>query len=67
MKKSSVSLDQTCTSCPLGSGEKKNRNSFVQNAQNCQGDIEEKNVSELFGQTAHFPPVGSGRKKIPIL
>lgn len=38
--------------------------SFVQNAPNCQGGIEEKNVSELFGQTAHFPPVGSGRKKV---
>ena len=22
-------------------------------------------VSNLFGQTAHFPPVGSGRKKFP--
>ena len=24
-------------------------------------------VSEFFGQTAHSPPVGSGRKKFPIL
>ena len=23
-------------------------------------------VSELFGQTAHFPPVGSGRKKVSV-
>ena len=38
---------------------------FVQNGPNCQGGTGEKKVSELFGQTAHFPPVGTEVKKFP--
>ena len=36
--------------------------SFVQNGLNYQGGYWREKVSDLFGQTAHFPPVGSERK-----
>ena len=64
-KKFQIFLAKTVVSVKGVLEDEKVSDSFVQNGPNCQGGTGEKKVSELFGQTAHFPPVGTEEKKFP--
>ena len=65
-EKVSDSFVQNGTSCPLGSEGKKLPKKRTTSPVFVKGVLKRKSF-RIFGQTAHSPPVGSGRKKFPIL
>ena len=64
-EKTSKKADHFTGFCQGGTEEKKFRIFSFKTARTVKGGTGEKKVSELFGQTAHFPPVGTEEKKFP--